>query len=62
MTDGDDEYVHDEDLLIEAARYAIRKRQNLELFMSLAKRCWYKAATERGLDPQTLKRMKEASK
>ena len=62
MTDSDDEYVHDEDLLIEAARYAIWKGQNRDLFMHRAKKCWYKAATERGLDPQTLKRMKETSK
>ena len=59
MTDAD-EYVHDDDLLIEAARYAIlEKRQSRNLFLKRASDCWYKAAREKGLDPHTLKKMGE---
>jgi hypothetical protein len=51
----DDEWIDDEDLLIEAARYAVRTNDvSRNAFMKAAKRAWYRAAIERGRNPQTL--------
>jgi hypothetical protein len=57
MTD-DDEYIDNENLLIEAARYSIAMRQSRNMWMKRAKQCWYKAAAEHGFDDRTMKRWK----
>lgn len=41
-----EDFVDDEDLLIEAARFAIKTSTSRNNFMSLAKRCWYQAEAE----------------
>ena len=46
MTD-DDEFIDDENLLLEAARYAVRQGVQRNKFMTLAKRCWFEADAER---------------
>jgi hypothetical protein len=43
-----DDEIEDEDLLMEAARYAIKVNCSRNRFMSLAKRAWYHAAMEAG--------------
>jgi hypothetical protein len=53
MSENDD-WIDDEDLLIEAARYAVKIGFHRDHFMSLAKQAWFKAATEAGRDPQTI--------
>jgi hypothetical protein len=50
----DDDLIDDEDLLIEAARYAVKINCARNRFMSLAKRAWFQAATEVGREPQTI--------
>jgi hypothetical protein len=52
-----DEFIDDDDLLIEAARYAVKRKIARERFMKLAKQAWYQATTEKSLNPQTLQRM-----
>jgi hypothetical protein len=42
----DDDFVFDEDLLIEAARFAVLRRVQREQFISLAKKAWYQADAE----------------
>jgi hypothetical protein len=45
---SDDEYITDDELLIEAARYAIAQKIQREAFIKQAKQAWYKAAFEAG--------------
>jgi hypothetical protein len=52
--DNNNDWIDDEDLLIEAARYAVKIDCNRNRFMTLAKRAWFQAATEAGRDPQTV--------
>jgi hypothetical protein len=54
MSDQSDDFIEDEDLLMEAARYAVKIKCERNRFMTLAKRAWYQAAVEAGRDPQTL--------
>lgn len=55
MSDKDnDDFIEDEDLLMEAARYAVKIDCQRNRFMTLAKRAWYQAATEAGRDPQMI--------
>jgi hypothetical protein len=56
MNNDDEEWVFDEDLLIEAARVAVKIKQSRDRFMSLAKKAWFQAAVEAGRDPQTLRK------
>lgn len=44
--------IADEDLLIEAARYAVEIGCERNRFMSLAKKAWYQAAIEADVNPQ----------
>jgi hypothetical protein len=46
MTENEDEWIDDEDLLMEAARYAISSGINRNRFMSQSKRAWYEAEAE----------------
>jgi hypothetical protein len=46
MTEKEDEWIDDEDLLMEAARYAIRSGISRNRFMSQSKRAWYEAEAE----------------
>jgi hypothetical protein len=48
----DDDLIEGEDLLIEAARYAVQIECPRNRFMSLAKKAWFQAATEAGVNPQ----------
>jgi hypothetical protein len=55
-----DDYIYDEDLLLEAARYAITQKTSRNQFMKLAKQVWYKADAEwRGRRWEYRKRAKE---
>jgi hypothetical protein len=54
MSNNNDDFIADEDLLMEAARYAVKIDCNRNRFMSLAKRAWFLAATEAGRNPQTV--------
>lgn len=47
--------IDDEDLLMEAARYAIKVDCSRNRFMNLAKRAWYQAAIEAGQEVSTPK-------
>jgi hypothetical protein len=51
---SDNDWINDEDLLMEAARYAVKINCQRNRFMTLAKRAWFQAAIEAGRDPQTL--------
>lgn len=53
MTAQDEDWIDDDELLIEAARYAVKINCSRNRFMSLAKHAWYQATTEAGRNPQT---------
>jgi hypothetical protein len=50
---SNEEWIDDEDLLMEAARYAVKIKCDHNKFMSLAKRAWFQSASEAGVNPQT---------
>lgn len=56
LTDSADEFINDEELLIEAARYAVRIGVSRDAFMTQAKKAWFAAANEARVNPQTGKR------
>jgi|GEM_PF-6559517 len=51
---NDDEYIEEAELLIEAARYAVRQRLSRSRFLRKAKETWLRAAIETGQDPYVL--------
>jgi hypothetical protein len=58
----DDDFIDDEDLLIEAAKYAVKQGVSRNAFMSRAKKAWFEADTyRRGVDRQRSK-TRQASK
>lgn len=54
MTDNDRDFVEDEDLLMEAARFALKINCQKNRFIGLARKAWFQAATEAGYDPQVV--------